>query len=408
MKTVIKILLPVLVLLLCGAIGFYLIDTAPQAERRRPPPATPVVEVVAVQPQDYPVILESRGTVTPRTESTLIPEVSGQVVWIADKLRKGGFFEPGDALVKIDPRNYETAVTIAASELAQARLQLQEEQARAEQAARDWDKLGLAGEPDELVLRMPQMGSARASVAAAEARLRRAEIDLERTRISALYAGRVLEKNVDIGQFVNSGSVLARIYAVDYVEIRLPLTSAQIAFLDLPETYRNGGTPLSPVPVVIKAEIGGSEYQWDGRVVRSEGAIDTASRQWFVVAQVDDPYARHGDRPPLKVGQFVLADIAGRTLENVYLLPDSAVRIDDQVIVVDREHKIRRVNVEVLLSRDGVSVVRGLAPGQLVSMTDLPFAGEGAAVRIAGEPVERGGVAAQPGGARPPAVKPDA
>lgn len=380
-----RIALPLLVFTGCVAVGVILIKTAPKAERRAPEPSLPVVETVPASPQTYAVTLESQGTVSPRTQSSLISEVSGRVVSIADELRSGGFFEPGQVLLQIDPRDYENAVTIARSELAQARLALREEIARGEQARQDWERLGLDGKPDQLALRQPQLESARATVAAAEARLQQTEIDLQRTRIEAPYAGRVLEKSVDVGQYVTPGTVLSRIYAVDYVEIRLPLSNHQLRYVDVPENYRDTDTKPNPIPVAINAEIGGEVHTWQGSIVRTEGDIDTRTRQWFVVAQVDDPYARRDGRPPLKVGQFVTARIEGRRLTDVYVLPRVALRPGDEMVVVTPERITDRHGVEVLWETADEVVVRGLNPGDNVVVSAATFVTNGTRVRLAGE-----------------------
>jgi RND family efflux transporter MFP subunit len=366
MNRVLKIGLPVVVLGASVAIAGLLMLTGPEAERRQPPPTMPTVEVLSVVPTDYQVSVRSRGTVSPRTQSTLVPEVAGQVVEVAPSFRNGGFFEQGDVLLRIDSRDYENAVTVARSELAQAKLRLREEQAQSEQAQRDWERLGGGDEPTDLVLRKPQLASARAAVAAAEARLRQAEIDLERTRIRAPYAGRVLEKEADIGQYVTPGTPLATIYAVDYVEIRLPVTDEQQAFLDLPETYRDQRPDAGKGPAVtLSARIGRETIEWQGRIVRSEGAIDTQSRQLFVVAQVDDPYGRKDGRPPLKVGQFVEAVIEGERLEDVYVLPRGAVEGEDEVFVVDAENRLQRRRLDVIWrDTDYVVAAGGLEPGE--------------------------------------------
>jgi RND family efflux transporter MFP subunit len=374
--------------------------TGPKTERRQPPPVVPVVDVTAVKATDYQVRAHTRGTVSPRTESTLIPEVSGRVIEIAPNFRQGGFFEAGDVLLKIDPRDYENAVTVARSELARARIDVEEEQARSEQAVRDWKRLGEAGEPSDLVLRIPQLASAKAGVAAAQARLEQAATDLERTRIVAPYAGRVLEKNVDVGQYVSPGSVLASVYAVDYVEIRLPLTNEQLEYVRLPERYRGEQEVQGENPeVIVTARIGQREFSWKGRILRTEGAIDTRSRQLFAVAQVDDPYARYEDRPPLKVGQFVEAEIVGETLFDVFVIPRAALRASDQVLIVDDEDRLQRRQVEVLWSEgEQVVIGAGLHDGDRISSTNLPYAIGGTPVRIRGEerePAERQARAAQ-------------
>lgn len=387
MKRLLRMLLPAAVLGASAAIGYLLISTGPEAKRRPPQTLAPVVEVVAVQPRDYAVVVHTRGTVAPRTQSTLIPEVAGRIVAVAPEFRAGGFFEAGQELVRIDPRDHEHDVTVARAELARARLALREEEAQGEQARRDWKKLNMAGEPGDLVLRRPQMENARAAVAAAQARLHQAEANLERTRIRAPYAGRVLDKQVDVGQYVAPGTVLATLYAVDYVEVRLPLTDRQAAFVDLPEAYR-GEPAAGPGPAVtLSAAIGDQTHRWQGRIVRTEGAIDTRSRQLFMVAQVDDPYARRAEgQPPLKVGQFVEAAVAGRTLSQVYVLPRRAVRGEDEVLVVTPEDRLQRRRIEVVWrDTDSVVAATGLAPGERVSLTALPFAADGAPVQVHGQ-----------------------
>jgi multidrug efflux system membrane fusion protein len=235
MRRLFKILLPLLVLGVSAWLGMELLGSGPQPVRKPPKPTLPVVETFTVQAADYTVRVPSYGTVAPRTQSTLIPEVAGRIVEVAPAFRAGGFFEAGDLLLRIDPTDYQNAVVVARAELAQARLNLREEQAQGAQAQRDWQQLQMPGEPGDLARREPQLESRRAEVAAAEARLRQAQTALARTRIGAPYAGRVLEKRVDVGQYVSPGNVLATLYAVDYVEVRLPLSDRQAAFVALPE-----------------------------------------------------------------------------------------------------------------------------------------------------------------------------
>jgi len=348
-----------------------------------------MVEAMTVTAQDYPIKIRSRGTVSPRTQSTLIPEVSGRVVKVSAALRSGGFFEKGEELLHIDPTDYDNAVVIARADLAKARLALAQELAQADQARRDWERLSPKEAPSPLVIRQPQVDSARAEVAAAEARLSQAEVKLARTRIVAPYVGRVLQKQVDVGQYVAPGTTLATIYAVDYVEIRLPLTDNQVGFVDLPEQYRGGPSSVPAgkgAVVTLTARIGLDRYTWRGRLVRTDGSIDTENRQLFVVAQVDDPYARHGATPPLKVGQFVEAEIEGRTLHNVFVLPRSIIEPGEKVVVIDDQHRLQRRQVEVRW-RDGEHAVisGGLMAGEQVSLTPMVFAAEGTVVRIQGE-----------------------
>ena len=386
MRKLLKILLPLLVIAGASAVAVVTVANREPPQRRPPRVAVTEVEVLTVERVDFTVKVKSRGTVRPRTESTLIPEVSGRVVQLSSNIREGEFIEQGDVLLQIDPRDYEAEVTVAASNLAQARTTLAEEQARADQARRDWTRLGEQGEPGDLVLRKPQLGGARAAVDSARARLVQANLRLERTTIVAPYAGRVLERNVDIGQYVSPGTVLARVYAVDYVEIRLPLTNRQLEFVSVPEVYRGDavGIRTPGPPVRFTARIGSKTHAWDGRVIRAEGAIDTESRQLFVIGQVDDPYGKGPPgRPPLKVGQFVEAEIEGQQLSDVVVIPRAALRAGGAVLVVDDQNRLQGRTVEVVWSDERNAVVAtGLDAGDQLVLTPLGSGMQGVEVKV--------------------------
>jgi RND family efflux transporter MFP subunit len=389
MKTFFRFFLPLLVLGIAGSYYWHLVNTIPEPPQHKSPPVITKVEATRLKPQSYQVKLESRGTVQPRTQTTLIPEIAGTIVEISPSFQKGGFFEKGDLLLKIDPLNYETAVVIAKASLAQAETVFEEEKARAVQAVENWKRLGKTDQPGDLVLRKPQLAEANARVAAAKADLIRAERDLKRTEIRAPYAGRILTQEVDVGQYVSPGTTLGRCYAVDYVEIRLPLTNRQLAFIDLPEAYRHedpDSKAPAPSEVVLTGSIGAQVAEWTGKIVRVEGAIDERSRQLFVVAQVDDPYKKTAsDLPPLKIGLFVHASITANTLDNVFVLPRKAVRAGNEVILIDKDNHIRRQKTEPLWAdKDSLIIPAnkkgGLETGQLVCLTPLAFPTEGATV----------------------------
>jgi RND family efflux transporter MFP subunit len=211
----------------------------PQQEQRQAfAGAQLIVETQLVTPRNYRIRLESYGTVQPRTQSMLVAQVNGQIVSVNPNVRDGGFFEEGDVLATIDSRDYEANVRIAAATLMDARQVLAEADARTTQAEEDWERLGNSGDAPDLVLRLPQLEAAKARVTSAESALQKAELNLERTRIVAPFAGRILRKLVDVGQVVSPNTQLAEIYATDYVEIRLPLRNRDLAFIDLPESYR--------------------------------------------------------------------------------------------------------------------------------------------------------------------------
>jgi len=381
-----------IILLLIPAVFLYmgwnryqaLVNSKPEPKKWGAPAAQTHVDAQRLSTTNFPVIIRSQGTVQPRTESTLIPQVAGEVHWTARSFNEGGFFEEGDILVKLDPSDYKTSVEIAQAALVQAEANLRVEVAQSEQAWENWKRLGTGGTPNPLVVREPQVAEAKAAVTTAKARVDQAERDLDRTIIKAPYAGRILEQLVDVGQFVSSGTILARIYAIDYVEIRLPLSGRQQGYVDLPISYRGEQTQnRDDLPVVtLKGNTLGREIRWQGRIIRTEGAIDTRSRQLFAIAQVDDPYGRKTSSiAPLKVGQFVEAEIEGTTLEKVFAIPRSSIRQDREVLIINDGNQVNRRPIESIFKDGNVALVRnGLKEGELLCLTALPYAADGAMV----------------------------
>lgn len=275
-----QVLLPVGIVASAGGVAATMIANRPPVETVTPETAPPGVRVHEVALRNEALRVTSQGTVQPRTESQLVPQVAGRVTWVAPAFAAGGFFESGDVLVRIDRFDYEQMLVSARSQLAQARLRLAQEEAEAEVAQREWDALG-RGDPRELALRQPQLKEARAAVAAAEAGVERAERDLERTEIVAPYSGRVRTTNVDIGQYVPVGGAVATVYAVDAAEIRLPLPDSELAYLDLPLSYRG---------VAPRSSRGGGCGAWDEDEVNGLRGVLALAR--FDLFSGDDQGAR--------------------------------------------------------------------------------------------------------------------
>lgn len=379
-----KLLLPVLVIIVLGAASAYVLKNPPEARRKAASKAPQItVSTQQVSPQTLQITLQSYGKIRPRTQSTLLPQVAGEIVWISPKFRSGSFFEKGEPLLKIDRRDYEAQLSSARASLASARQKLAEEKAQAEQAAQDWKRLGNRAAAPTLVLRKPQLASARAALDSARAALKIAELNLSRTEIRAPYTARVLDKNVDIGQVVSSGTSLATLYAVDYVEVRLPLQNRDLKYIDLPERYRfDDSGPLVLPDVTLVSELVRPE-RWQGKVVLTEGAIDDSSRQLYVVAQIDDPYGKDAaGRVPLKVGQYVTAEIQGRQLNDVLVIPNRAIYQGSYVYTVT-EGVLKQVAVQVDWQDDRQALVSGeLKAGDALVVTPLGQVVSGTPVRI--------------------------
>lgn len=331
------------------------------------------VGIVAQTP--FQITLDSYGVVKPRTQSDLSAQVGGMITEINTQFRSGGYFKSGELLLVIDPRDYEVALLVREAELADAQQLLLLEQARASQAEQDWQHLGKEGLPSDLVLRKPQLASAQARVQSAQASVERARLDLDRTRVKAPYAGRMLEQHVDLGQVVSNNTVLGKIYASDYMEVRLPLRNSDIAFIDLPDiasTYDAENLPK----VQFYSSL--SQQHWGGRVTRTESALDDASHQLYIVAQIDDPYGIVSSKgQPPKIGEYLTARITGRIIDEAITISNEAIYQNDFVYLVE-EGLLKRRTITVLWRDDNQSLVgSGLEGGDVLILNRVGPLSEG-------------------------------
>lgn len=382
-KRTFQILLPVAIIVAAALGARTMVDLRPDAPTRPPIVIIPQVRVVEVELTEVTLTVKSQGTVEPRTQSQLVPEVSGRIIDVSPSFVAGGFFEAGDVLFKTDPHDYEQALVQRNAEVESARLHIAQEEAEAEVAQWGWDRVG-TGQARSLTLREPQIASAKAELAAAKANLETAQRNLERTEVRAPFSGRVRQKNVDVGQFVTVGAPVARIYAVDAAEVRLPLPNEDLAYLDLPLNYRGESGRIRGPAVTLRAEFAGRIHEWQGRIVRTEGEIDPQTRMVHVVAEVQNPYGRGPDptRPPLAAGMFVEAEIVGRTVEHVAIVPRAALRGPSQVLVVDVNSRLRFRDVEVLrATTNELFILGGLETGDRVNVSPVEAVSEGMEVR---------------------------
>lgn len=333
----------------------------------------------------FPVILETQGTVRAHHTTTLTAQVSGTVKSVASVFEDGAFFEEGDVLLELDPADLAASLVASESRLARAEAALAQEEARAKQARLNWEDIGYKEEPSPLVLRVPQLKEAHANVTAAQADLDQAQRNLERAKIRAPFDGRVKTRMVGLGQAVGGTTALGEIFATDYAEIRLPLSAAQIAFAKLP-TREND----APVNVTLTDALGSNPTPttWPAKIVRTEGALDEASRELFAIARIDDPFGLVSGNPELRIGQPVRAAVEGVVLEDVFVLPRSALRGVNRVFLIEREGlTIQRTDAVPIWSTPDVIVVRdGFKNGDWLATSRMPYAPNGAPVEITESP----------------------
>jgi RND family efflux transporter MFP subunit len=339
-----------LIVLVVGlALGITILKSKPQPEPKDVPVAkAPVVSVLTVRPSQQSLQVKTQGTIQPRREIDLVAQVSGKVVSVADNFADGGFFEQGTTLVNIEDSDYRFALSRAEAKVAEAEQLLATEKGRARQAKREWRELGNR-EANALFLRKPQLAAAQAGLNAAKADRDQAQLNLERTQVSTPFKGRLRETAVDLGQYVNAGARVARYYATDVVEVRLPLSDRQVALLDLPLGYQDADQTVHP-DVVVNAVFAGKNWQWSGKIKRTDASIDVESRMVYAVAEIAHPFevAEGSDRPPLSIGQFIQAQINGKAFNNMLLLPRAALQADNKIWTLDKDNRLQLMTVNIL------------------------------------------------------------
>ncbi|OFC68711.1 efflux RND transporter periplasmic adaptor subunit [Alteromonas confluentis] len=376
---------PLLVLLIAVLLAIIFIASKKPPEQKEVVTKDFLVEAQVVNREATAFVVSSQGNVVPKNQTRISAQVSGQVVSLADVFEVGGMFKKGDVLAVLEQTDYETELKLAEAELAQAVAALQEEIARGKVAETEWRSVN-SKVPPELGLRKPQLASEQANVKAAEAKLERARRNLDRTEIKAPYNGIVIARNIDLGQFVSSGSEVGTLYSTDVAEVRLPITESELAYIDLQAELANN------TAVVLSAKVAGQRQHWQAKLVRTEGILDSGSRVIYAVAQINDPYNMNKDpaRATLRFGQFAEAEITGTQSQPLYVLPRSVLRLDNSILTVSDENTLQINDVEVIrATAKHVYINDGLPEQPKVVFSVVPNPYEGMKVRISGEELQQ-------------------
>lgn len=378
--------MPILIIII-GLIGFVgMASMAQQPEKKPTTNLATLVDVVPMTPSDITLSIATQGTIVPRTETITVSEVSGMVLNTSNRFKVGGFFKKGDVLLEIDPITYDVALLEAQARLESKQAELIEQEARAKQAEEEW---GLTGrtlqEAPVLALRLPQLKKAQAEVKAAKADLKEAQIKLAKTRIIAPYDSIITEKYVDIGQFVSTNSQLAKLIAVDYAEVRLPIKQKDIHFIDLPKINAHNDTSHS---VIITSTLGNETLSWHSFITRYEGVVNDSSRVHYLVAQINDPYNLFNNEQDeeLRIGMFVKANVKGKTLTDVIKLPRTALYAANKINTITDDNKLDIINVDVVRSdTDFIYIRNNIKTNHRLILTKISTAVQGMSLRVKGE-----------------------
>ncbi len=374
------------VVLLLGSLIAWLIATGKPEPviKASEEPKDVVVDVALFDVASHRVWLKSQGLVTAETSSVLSAQVAGRIKQIDSAFVEGGSFEAGQVLLRLEDDDYRNAIFNAEAELASAKQLLASELGKVKQAKREWRDLGDQASND-LFLRKPQLASARSAVEGAEANLQQAQLNLSRTKIKAPFTGQLLSKHADLGQYVSQGMPLADIYSTATAEVRLPITADQRALITIHSEEAK--------QVKLFAKYGTKQFQWRAYIDRIEAAVDANSRQYYLVASLENPFQNliagqldakarvERANPPLAIGQYLTAMIEGDDVENSIRIPRKALRQKNLIWLLVDGRLVNQMITPLQVDRDFALVqfpksFQGQRDLEVI-ISDLPFAFEG-------------------------------
>lgn len=383
-KTLIsKVLAPLAVLGLTAFVTIVIINSKPEVAKKEAADVIRDVQAIAYSQQNASFPLASQGVVTPLTHIRYLSEVSGKIIEVSPKWADGGFFRKGELLLRVEEHTYKSQLAKAEAALEQAKTNLTQEKAQAYVAKKNWEASNRAGDDNpaarSLALREPQLATAQAQLASAEADRSVARLMLEKTQVRAQFDGIIHNKAVDIGQVVGTGQQLADFYGTAKAEIRVPLTLAQQAFLSLP-----GLTQQAEIPVDVFYQVANKTHHYVGQLKRTSAVLDEKTRVLHGVVEVNDPYSlQEENRPALPLGAFVEVQIRSEEQQQVVALPKRLLRPGNRIWVADTENRLQLRDVAILPSRsDEIYIRQGLLETDRIIVSSIVDARPGNLVKV--------------------------
>lgn len=367
-----KWLVPWILVIIGLGIAVRLASGRKPPAKKAPPPVSPLVEVMEVKEESLVVPVEATGTVEAVTVVNLVPQVGGTILEVHPSFRVGGVFQPDEALIQIDPGDYQTAVKQAEALVAKSEVALQQIKREADIAKEAWRwEHPEAEPPSPLVFKEPQLKEAEANLQAAKASLEKARRDLERTQLRLPFQGSFLEIYTGIGGMATPGQPLAKVYDIQDLEVVVPLEARALRWFSIPGAKAD-----------IQAFLQGKTHTWRGKVARMEGAVDPRTQMVKIRIKIISPYAEDKSSIRLLPGTFVKVHIHGKKLKGVFRLPEYVLHENNTLwIYQDGTIDIRPVEVIHAIGEE-ILVRQGLKAKEQVITSPLEVVTQGMAVRV--------------------------
>ena len=327
------------------------------------------VNVQILTPIDYQIKIKSTGTTTPITQTVLTSEVGGEVIYRSRKFSEGSSVISGEILAKIDDTDLQLQYKNALLQLASAEVQFAVQQAEAEIAQEAWEQIG-EGTAKDLTAKKPQLKQAKAALEVANAQVQSAEKKLNKTEITAPYTGRIQNINIDLGSTIIPGQPVGSMYTSNEIEVTLSVKDSDLQFLDIPMDGRKLN-PNQKSIVIIKSIYRGEMQEWAGNLERVDGVIDPMTRMIKLIANFKNNFIEE-TKPILPIGLFVEAEINGKQLEDIFMIPNTALTPNNELLVLNQNDalEIRKVKV-ITRMKNYILVKEGIKAGERVVVSKL-------------------------------------
>lgn len=292
---------------------------------------------------------------------------------LKQSFKDGNAVKKGDVLFVIDPSEFNAARDVAAAKVERANATIEE----AENQLARYKKLERSGtfSPAQLDAARAKDGQARADLAAAEAELKRAELDVGYTKVISPIDGRIGSSTVDAGNLISPDSgVLATVVALD--PVRVSFAVSERAYLDYTQAKKNGeSAEFTPKIRLANDQI----YGHDGKLDFIDNTVDASTGTIKVRVEFPNPDEL------LLPGQFVNVTLVSAEPENQIVVPQIAIQENQTgpfVLVVDKDNKvgIRPVKTGQRKGTE-ISVTDGLTVGEMIIVEGIQKVRPGATVK---------------------------
>lgn len=362
-----------------GAVLFVVFK--PQAKKRRPPRMTPVVEVVELKRQHHVAELNLMGTIIPAEAIDLKPRVSGEIVNVHSNWIEGGRINAGETVAALDQRDYEIALEKARSAHVKASSELALEMGRQDVAKSEWALLGEDGSARdrELALRVPQLKSAKASEVSAGSSLKKAELDLERTRVKAPFDAVVLQRKINLGDQASPQASMGQLVRSDVYHVRVSIPVNEVKWIELP----GNGSEGSLASVTLSD---GSIIQ--GRVIKALPDLEKTGRMARLLVEIKNPVA---DTKQVFLGSYVSVRIVGKGIPGSYSVSRNHFHDGGSIWLLKPDNTLRVLSVQPVWGnrKRVVFTDESIREGERLIVSDLSMLIDGMDLRLPAPAVEK-------------------